>query len=395
MHADVLPPDAAGVGVEGLPGARAVQDVQLLAALLVILQLRQVGHPRIDAHGLFQPPPAQVVAHRDHAWLDPFGDPHLVHEIADLSRHADQLAGLHAQPARVDRVHPDRVLVADLVEPLGVGAAGVDQRRQAEVGQKEHLAPVAVDVVRTDVACQRPRDQVLTLRPAPAPQRVAVELQLAAGRLETNHRLAVHQHADGFAVFDYPLAAIDEQIGVDWLWLCCRLSCGRVADIDLHARCADMYRCAGCWLWLAGVNARHALFKRLVVLGGDLEHAVLAHEGQRRQALGGRGLWQAGHAVLEYPAIVFLHRHHFARPVRAVEPLAHAQAAIRVHGQRQLDPQLVLLPDLARIGFVRVTHRLARPFHRHAAHRLAKGDPLAGVRLLAHQVVALAGVAHG
>ena len=66
------------------------------------------------------------------------------------------------------------------------------------------------------------------------------------------------------------------------------------------------------------------------------------------------------------------------------------ERAVGVDPPGQLDPELVLFPDLARVRLVGVAERLPEPLARGAQHRLAEAHPAAGLRLLALDVVALA-----
>ena len=85
-------------------------------------------------------PAAHVVRAGHDTGPDALGDPGPGHEVADLGLHPDQVAGaLDPQPGGVGGVDPERVGVRELVEPLGVGGAGVDLGRQAEGGQQHHL----------------------------------------------------------------------------------------------------------------------------------------------------------------------------------------------------------------------------------------------------------------
>ena len=71
------------------------------------------------------------------------------------------------------------------------------------------------------------------------------------------------------------------------------------------------------------------------------------------------------------------------------------QAAVGIDAPGQLDPELVLFPDLARVSLVGEGHGIAHAPPRLAQDGLAKPDPGARVGLVADDVVALAGVAHG
>ena len=68
----------------------------------------------------------------------------------------------------------------------------------------------------------------------------------------------------------------------------------------------------------------------------------------------GRGgiLGEAGHAVGEHPAVVLVDAHRRAGPLVALEELADAERTVGVDPPRQVDPELVLLPDLALVELV-------------------------------------------
>src|SRR2546423_673431 len=78
-------------------------------------------------------PAPHVVAAGDDAGADALRDPRLDDEVADLGLDAEQVAGPHAAEALgVTGVEPERVRVRDLVQPLRVGAPGVDLHREPE-----------------------------------------------------------------------------------------------------------------------------------------------------------------------------------------------------------------------------------------------------------------------
>src|SRR5205085_7438206 len=103
-----------------------------------------------------------------------------------------------------------------------------------------------------------------------------------------------------------------------------------------------------------------------------LEDAVLAHVGERLEALLGGALWQARHGVLEHPLEVLVDRDLLALAVGRLEVLPHAEGAIRVDAPRQLDEELVLLPDLARVRLVDLADGQAEPLARNAHDGLAE-----------------------
>ena len=89
-----------------------------------------------------------------------------------------------------------------------------------------------------------------------------------------------------------------------------------------------------------------------VVVARDLHAAVAAHVLQRLHALGGGLLGQPRHGVLEHPAVVLLQADLLAGAVGRLVVLADAQRAVRIGAPGDLDPELALLPDLARVGLV-------------------------------------------
>ena len=144
----------------------------------------------------------------------------------------------------------------------------------------------------------------------------------------------------------------------------------------------------------AGLRVVGGLLVRLVDVVLDLEHAVLPHVGERRQSFFRRRLRQSRHRVFEHPPVVLVHRHALAGTRRRFEVPAHAERAVGIDLPRERGPELAFLPDLAGIGFVRRRKMFAALLARDAQHRLAKSEPLRGVRFLTHGVVALGSETH-
>src|SRR5512143_3124895 len=117
-----------------------MEDTQQESAFSILLQLDQPGGAPVYAGILLKPQAAQVMADGTDPGLDPLRDPDPVHEVANLSIHAYCIPRIDREPLSILRIHPYRVLVADLVQPLRVRAAGVDQRWQPEVRQQDHFA---------------------------------------------------------------------------------------------------------------------------------------------------------------------------------------------------------------------------------------------------------------
>ena len=90
---------------------------------------------------LCQPPAAEVVRAGDDAGPDALGHPDLVDEVADLGVRpsADRRSSRRGAAASLG-CSQSGLRVRDLVEPLGVAGARVDQRRQPEGRQQHHLA---------------------------------------------------------------------------------------------------------------------------------------------------------------------------------------------------------------------------------------------------------------
>src|SRR5262249_45187396 len=81
--------------------------------------------------------------------------------------------------------------------------------------------------------------------------------------------------------------------------------------------------------------------------------------------------------------------------VLRLEVLADAQRAVGVDPPRELDPELVLLPDLAWVGLTGVFDSLSQPLASGAQDRLAEADPLGVMRLVRVEVMTLRAVSHG
>src|SRR5207245_8508546 len=82
--------------------------------------------------------------------------------------------------------------------------------------------------------------------------------------------------------------------------------------------------------------------------------------------------------------------------IRAATVTGVQTCALPISGE--LDPELVLLPDLTKPGRLvrlpREVERLAALLERHPEHRLTEADPACRVSLLRHEIVTLGGVAH-
>src|SRR2546426_8818720 len=337
VHTGVLPPDARGVGSGALDRLDAVQLPLPPLAGRLAREIDERGGPPLAARRLGQPPAPEVVRARDDARADGLGHPDLVDEPADGRRDLEQLAGRHAEARGVLRMQPERVRVRDLVEPLGVARACVDQRGQPDRRQQHHLALRAVDVRPVDVAADVAGHRVLG--PLPVLERLAEELQLARGRREADARDAVDDDA----------VVLGALVGA--------------VDVVLDEKCA-----------------------------------VRAHVGERREGVLLRRLRQPRHAVLEDPAVDLLDAHLGTGAIGRFEIFSDPERTIRIDAPGELDPELVLLPDLTKPGRLvrlpREVERLAALLERHPEHRLTEADPACRVSLLRHEIVTLGGVAH-
>src|SRR5580693_2890027 len=99
-------------------------------------------------------------------------------------------------------MHPDRILVRDLVEPLRVARPGMNERRQTKRRKEQHLAFGAVDVVAMDVALDVAGNGIL--RPVPVFQRLRIKLEFARRSWKTSDSFAIDLDSDWRSVlFDY------------------------------------------------------------------------------------------------------------------------------------------------------------------------------------------------
>src|SRR5205085_5673798 len=83
-----------------------------------------------------------------------------------------------------------------------------------------------------------------------------------------------------------------------------------------------------------------------------------------------------------------------ARSLTRFSKLAYAELAVAVNAPSQLQPELVLLPDLAGVDRARVRDLFTVARACGAQHRLTKAEPLRIVRLVRMYVVALRAVTH-
>ena len=108
--------------------------------------------------------------------LNSFRHPGAHDEVTNLSFHAHQIAGAHAELCRVARVNPERIRVRDFVQPLRVRAARVNLNRQTKGRNQNRL--IRFEIVRMNVTLDVSRNRVFG--PTPISQRSRIEFQLAA-----------------------------------------------------------------------------------------------------------------------------------------------------------------------------------------------------------------------
>src|SRR5262249_25431343 len=124
-----------------------------------------------------------------------------------------------------------------------------------------------------------------------------------------------------------------------------------------------------------------------------LERAIAAHVRQRVDTFR-LGCFRQTRYALEDESVVLVDRDLLTRTIGALEVPADAKIALVVHLPGELDPELVLFPDLTGVGFVSELHRPAVALARDPIDRLAKRDPHAAMRLVTVQVMALRRMAH-
>src|SRR5580693_3873096 len=257
-------------------------------------------------------------------------------------------------------MHPDRVLVRDLVEPFRVPRPGMDERWQAERRKKQHLAFGAVDVVAMDVALDVAGNGILW--PVPVFQRLRIKLEFARRSWKTGDRFATDLDPDwGFVLFHYMGQRIN-RAPLDFIWL-------------------------------------QNLAVQFVDIVFNQESAVFSHVIERHEPFAGGGLRQTRNAVLKDPSVVLVDSELLSGTVRRFKVTTDAHRSIGIDPPRQLNPELIFLPNLAQSGlamrFIGEVEFLALPLQCQTQHRLAKTDPACSMRFLAHQVVTLGSMAHG
>src|ERR1051326_7704664 len=93
-----------------------------------------------------------MVRTRNNSRTNSFGDPDAIDKITDARLNTHKIASAESEPRGISRVQPNRILVRNLVEPLRVAGAAVNERRQPEGRKKKHLSFIYVDIVPVPVA---------------------------------------------------------------------------------------------------------------------------------------------------------------------------------------------------------------------------------------------------
>src|SRR6185436_13609367 len=74
--------------------------------------------------------------------------------------------------------------------------------------------------------------------------------------------------------------------------------------------------------------------------------------------------------------------------------LSNAETAVRIDAPRQLEPELILFPNLARIHLARIGDSFASTLSRSFHHGLSKPEPLRIVRFIGMKIVSLGADTH-
>src|ERR1700685_1678556 len=236
----------------------------------------------------------------------------------------------------------------------------MDERRQAERGQKKHFALCGVDIVAMDVALDVAGNRML--RPMPVFQCLRIKFEFPRWRGKTGDSVVI-------------------DLDPDWRTVLLDYVCDWIDRASLH------------FFWLENLAVQ------FVDVVFDQERAVLPHIIQRREAFTGSRLRQTGNTVLKDPPVVFVDSDFLSRPVRRFKVAADAHRSVRIHSPRQFDPEFVFLPNFTQSGFavrfISEIEFLTLPLQRKTQHRLSETDPTGGMGFLAHQVMTLGSMAHG
>ena len=268
---------------------------------------------------------------------DALGAPGLDHEVADAGRDPHEATLLDLELLGVCRVNPQRVPVTDLVEPLGVSRTRMDQGRNAEGREQDAFRTRHVEVFPVHMARNPFRRGVFG--PAPFLEGGGEQFELLRRRREALLRLTVDLDRRR------PVAERGElQVGEGRQVAIPRT---RGAGLAVHAIGVDL--ATG-----KGIGRDRALVG-LVRIRRHGERRAVAHVFERGLPhLGGR-FGEAGDLVLEHLAVVLVDAEGLLGVVGRLEPLADAERTVGIDLPGEIDPELVLLPDLTRVVLERTS----------------------------------------
>src|ERR1051326_7966987 len=113
----------------------------------------------------------------DDSRTNSFCHPDAIDKVADTGLNPHKITSADAKTRGITCVQPNRIFMRDLVQPLCIPGAAVNERREAEGREEKHLSFIYVDVVPVHVALDVCGNGAL--RPAPVFQCFGVKLQLA------------------------------------------------------------------------------------------------------------------------------------------------------------------------------------------------------------------------
>ena len=249
----------------------------------------------------------------------------------------------------------------------------MDLDGHSERGDEDHL--LLVQLLGMDVTLDVARDGMLG--PAPVSEGGGEELEPAAGGGEATQDAAVDLDPDRAPAVGVGLGRGQrDDVGPGRPW---RLGVNTTNLIDFE---------------VIELLSRDRLLMQRPHLATDLEGPIAAHVLERAQALARRFLRQPGDRVLEDISVVLVDAQLGAGLPLRLEVLADPERPVGIDAPGELHPELVLLPDLTRIGLTSVGDRFAQPLARSPQHRLAKAEPLGVVGLVGVEVVAFGAVPH-
>src|SRR3954451_14611251 len=177
MHPAVGPEDSLRIRVFTLERFDAVDLAHHPFSFTHLLEIHECGGPTLAAGFFLQAPSPKVMRAGNDAGLDSLCYPYLIDEVADFGMHLEQIAGAHFKVSGVSSAEPYWVAIGNFIEPFGVARSRMDQSRQAERRQQQHLVGIEIDVVRMDMALNVPGYRILG--PLPVFQCLGEKFELA------------------------------------------------------------------------------------------------------------------------------------------------------------------------------------------------------------------------